>query len=330
MAKEGEQGIDISSLTQDVADSFFEEYNTPNSRERKMKNKKSKMPKTAKASKAPTKSSKCLRLKGMSKIPKASTTVSKEYAFMRVTFKGSCDCDYLEVFFQEALCADINVEECISSNCSSDLFAQNSVVLLQVFGANYESLLKYIDKNEKGMNKKWVKTLAKKEATEPNFIKEKDPQLLSIDEIFSTMIPSMIPSDQPSLRPSVSDIPSSSPSLQPSSCEQQCETECENRVSVCKSSCRKSCPISGLAKCNNAYNICGQNCYQKCDELCSNDDDDCLSECDEECDRECFADFRDCKEQCEDEYFDDCEEECEEDFFDDCKSDCSKECEEWL
>ena len=195
------------------------------------------------------KSSQCTKLKGMLKVPKIPKGAThppgeNDYAFMRVSLKGSDDCSEIQSFFEDSLCIDFNVVECNGFYDSSE----SSSVLLQVFDATAESLSEYIEKNEKSLNKLWMKKLDIEKGTKKSsqtaeslsdYIEKNEKelnklwmkkldiekgtkapkgganfQLLSINDIFSTMIPSMEPSSLPSTSPS--SLPSNTPSNVPS------------------------------------------------------------------------------------------------------------------
>ena len=162
-----------------------------------------KEPKMTKGTKQPKigtktpKSSKCIKLKGIIKKPNIATN----YAFMRVSLQGSDDCSEIKSFFEDNLCIDFNLVECAKSERTS--------VLLQVFSATAESLSVDIEKNEKSLNKLWMKKIDIDKGSKKSK-GGKDVQLLFIDDIFSTMKPSSVPSETPSDEPSdtPSDIPS--------------------------------------------------------------------------------------------------------------------------
>ncbi|GFH55357.1 hypothetical protein CTEN210_11833 [Chaetoceros tenuissimus] len=177
-----------------------------------------------------TKKPNCFNWKGMDKKPKG-TVASEEkesYAFMRLTMKGSCDCAFIQGFFEKSLCSEFNIEECSpdTSTCASNGLTE---VLLQVFDVTKVHLLKHMKKNKKELSKLWKRSLAMTEKT------------VFIEEIFSTMVPSNVPSPSPSLsskpsiepsnRPSVSSQPSKEPSNEPSISSQPSK-EPSNKPSV--------------------------------------------------------------------------------------------------
>ena len=188
------------------------------------KDKATKAPKLTKGTKQPKtgtkmpKSSKCTKFKGMIKTPKMPKGATippgeRDYAFMRVSLKGSDDCSEIQSFFEDSLCMDFNLVECSSvsdsvENSSKlsrgldavDVSFKSWSVIMQIFDVAAQSVSK---KKERKKIEKKLKKLWKKE-------QEIDiDTLLSIDDIFSIMMPSAQPS-------SGSSLPSSLPSFQPS------------------------------------------------------------------------------------------------------------------
>ena len=183
------------------------------------KAKTTKEPKITKDTKQPKTGTKTPKLSKctikMPKLPKGSTHPpgESEYALMRVSLEGSSDCSEVQSFFENNLCMDFNVVECSSSGSESSRSLESTSVLLQIFDATAESLSEYIEKNEKSLNKLWMEKLNIDKGSKESK-GGADSQLLSIDDIFSTMIPSNEPSSLPSNLPSL--LPSSEPSDIPS------------------------------------------------------------------------------------------------------------------
>ena len=219
LAVEADGSVSSSKKTQtfQVVDEINDELTDSSTDILTKKDKTSKAPKQPKFGTKMPKSSKCM-IK-MPKMPKGATLPPGEsdYAYMRISLKGGDDCSEIQSFFEDNMCMAFKLLECRSVSASvenpselsrnldaADVSLKSWSVIIQIFDTAAQSLSK---KETKKIEKK-LKKLWKKE-------QEIDiDTLLSIDDIFSIMIPSAQPSSLPSLLPSFQ--PSSNPSSAPS------------------------------------------------------------------------------------------------------------------